>query len=282
MISIIFVICYLIFAPVLGGLLSGIDRKITARMQGRRGPSVFQSFYDVAKLMQKESLVVRRSQTVYVVFFLLFMIFTGALFFAGGDLLLVIFSLTLAGIFLVLGAFKASSPYSYVGAVRELIQMMAYEPMILIMAVSMYLVTGSFQVKHIIEFNLPLIFFLPGIFLGFIYILTIKFRKSPFDLSTSHHGHQELVKGLTTEFSGPALGLIEIAHWYENIFLLGFVFLFFSQNIILGIILTLFTYFLEIVIDNSFARMKWQFTLSSSWLVALVFGCGNLFLLFIL
>jgi len=45
-------------------------------------------------------------------------------------LLLVIFALTLAAIFFVLGAYKASSPYSFIGAERELIQMMAYEPMI--------------------------------------------------------------------------------------------------------------------------------------------------------
>ena len=32
-------------------------------------------------------------------------------------------------------------------------------------------------------------------FVGFLYILTIKLRKSPFDLSYSHHAHQELVKG---------------------------------------------------------------------------------------
>jgi len=38
---------------------------------------------------------------------------------------------------------------------------------------------------------------LPGIFLGFLYTLEIKFRKSPFDLSASHHAHQELVRGMT-------------------------------------------------------------------------------------
>ena len=50
------VICiaaYIIFAPILGGLTSGIDRKITARMQGRQGPPVLQPFYDVIKLLKK-------------------------------------------------------------------------------------------------------------------------------------------------------------------------------------------------------------------------------------
>ena len=40
-------ICYVIFGPLLGGLMAGMDRKITARMQGRQGPPLLQPFYDV-------------------------------------------------------------------------------------------------------------------------------------------------------------------------------------------------------------------------------------------
>ena len=43
-------LAYLLFAPLVGGLLAGIDRKITARMQGRIGPPVLQPFYDLSKL----------------------------------------------------------------------------------------------------------------------------------------------------------------------------------------------------------------------------------------
>src|ERR1039458_2622000 len=90
--------------PLSGGLLSGLDRKISARMQSRRGPPLWQPFYDVRKLWHKENMVVRRSQDYYVFFFLILVIFTGGLFFAGSDLLLVVFALTLAAIFFVLGA----------------------------------------------------------------------------------------------------------------------------------------------------------------------------------
>ena len=134
-------------------------------------------------------------------------IFTGALFFAGADLLLVIFALTLAAIFFVLGAYKASSPYSFIGAERELIQIMAYEPMVLLTAVGMYIATKSFAVDDIASHPTLLVLVLPGVFLGFLYTLEIKFRKSPFDLSCSHHAHQELVRGITTEFSGRTLAL---------------------------------------------------------------------------
>src|SRR5512144_2050990 len=228
-------ILYLVGAPILGCVLAGWDRRISARMQSRRGPPILQPFYDVAKLWQKENIVVRRSQNFYIFFFLLLVIFTGALFFAGSDLLLVIFALTLAAIFFVLGAYKASSPYSFVGAERELIQMMAYEPMVLLAAVGMYMVTGSFYVHDIAAAPKMPILMLPGVFLAFLYSLEIKFRKSPFDLSFSHHAHQELVRGISTEFSGRALALIELAHWYENVFLLGWIYLFFASMPVLGI-----------------------------------------------
>jgi formate hydrogenlyase subunit 4 len=270
---------YLLGAPLLGGLLAGLDRKLSARMQARQGPPLAQPFFDVLKLWRKENLVVRRSQNFYILFFLLLVIFTGALFFAGADLLLVIFALTLAGIFFVLGAYKASSPYSFLGAERELIQMMAYEPMVLLTAVGMYLVTRTFQVQDIARYPGPLILALPGVFLGFLYILQIKFRKSPFDLSSSHHAHQELVRGITTEFSGPTLALIELAHWYETVFLLGWVGLFFASTPILAALAVALTCGLLILVDNLFARWKWQAVLQGAWLVALLLGFGNIVVL---
>ncbi|MFO1477712.1 MAG: complex I subunit 1 family protein [Verrucomicrobiota bacterium] len=273
---------YLVAAPVVGGVLAGWDRRITARMQSRQGPPILQPFYDVWKLWHKETLVVRRSQNFYIGFFLLLVIFTGALFFAGSDLLLVIFALTLAAIFFVLGAYTASSPYSFIGAERELIQMMAYEPMVLLTAIGMYMVTKSFAVDDIASHPGLLVLALPGIFLGFLYTLEIKFRKSPFDLSSSHHAHQELVKGITTEFSGRALAMIEVAHWYENVFLLGWIYLFFASVPALGVAVSLAVFGFVILVDNVFARLKWQTALKSAWLVAAVLGFGNILVLSLL
>lgn len=283
LITIISVVAYLVIGPLLGGLLAGIDRKITAHMQGRVGPPVLQPFYDFFKLTEKEDITVNRVQDFYVLCFLLFIIVTGCFFFAGESLLLVVFTLTLASIFLIVGAFSSNSPYAQIGAERELLQMMAYEPMVLITIVGFYMCTGSFQVSQIMlgtKFPLP---YMVGLFIGYIFILTIKFRKSPFDLSMSHHAHQELVKGLTTEFSGKTMAMIEIAHWYENIMLLAIVFLFFANGTvwgaIVGVVVCLLTYFLEVFIDNSFARMKWQIAINSAWLVAVILGGVNLFIL---
>lgn len=275
-------VIYLLLAPVVGGLIAGIDRKITARMQGRVGPPLLQPFYDVGKLFEKENLVVTTTQNFYVLSYLVFMAVSGALFFSGGDMLLVIFAFTLSHIFLVLGAYAAFSPYSHVGAERELIQIIAYEPMIIITAAGMYMVTKSFYVSDIVQSAVPIVLYLPGVFIGYLIVLTIKLRKSPFDLSTSHHAHQELVKGVTTDFAGPNLAKIEIAHWYEYVFLLGVVYLFFAFNPLLAIAAIIIAYFLEILIDNTTSRVKWQLTMRSAWLVAGTLGIINLGVLYYL
>lgn len=279
-------IIYIIFAPILGGLIQGIDRKITAKMQGRMGPPILQPFYDVQKLFRKEVVVVNRAEKFFLIFYLIFMIFTGVIFFSGGDILLVTFAFTLTSIFLVIGAYSTNSPYSTIGAERELLQMMSYEPMLLLTSIGFYLAKGTFNVGEIIIGKFPTIVYLPGIFIGFIFILTIKLRKSPFDLSSSHHAHQEIVKGLTTEFAGPTLGLVEIAEWYENVLLYGVVYIFFRYNstlsIVLSLVICLLVYFLEILIDNTFPRVKWKHLLESSWIISGTIGFTNIVILSLL
>ena len=274
------ILLYIFLAPLFGGVLVGLDRIVTARMQSRYGPPLLQPFYDVLKLLRKQNLTVNRFHSYFLCWFLVFMLVSGSMFFVGSDLLMVIFAFIVADMFLVLSAYSTNSPYSSIGAERELLQMLSAEPMMLIAAVGIYMVTGSFDVSVIVSSGDLLILYLPGVFIGLVYVLTIKLRKSPFDLSTSHHAHQELVKGVTTEFAGPSLAIIEIEHWYEMILLLGMVYLFFSFNTILAVVVTLLVYFLEVLIDNTNARVKWEFMLKSAWLITLVLGIGNLFVLY--
>lgn len=285
-INIISLVAYLVLAPFVGGLLAGLDRKISARMQGRFGPPILQPFYDVSKLRQKEGITVNKVQDFYMGAFFFFIILTGAFFFAGGDLLLVIFTLTTASVFLIVAAYSSNSPYAEVGAERELLSMMAYEPMVLLVIVGFYVACGTFNVSEILAADIPAIVYLPGLFIGYVFILTLKFRKSPFDLSMSHHGHQELVKGLTTEMSGKTLAWLEIAHWYENVFLLGIVYLFVAfadvWSIPVAVVVCLLMYFFETYIDNNYARMKWQIAINSSWIVAVTFGFVNICAIYLL
>ncbi len=273
-------LAYLVAAPLAGGLLAGADRVLTARLQGRVGPPLLQPFWDVAKLLKKRAGVVNRFQDYYVACFALFAVLAGGLFFAGGDLLLVIFALTLASVFLVLAGYSPHSPYSAVGADRELLQMMAYEPMLLILALGAYQAVHSFQVSALVAAGRPLVFTLPGVFLGLVFVVTIKLRKSPFDLSTSHHGHQELVKGLTTDLSGPSLAWVEVAHWYENVLLLGFVYLFFAAwPAWAALAATALVYALEVLADNACARLDYRTMIKSAWVVAGLLGAVNVLVL---
>ena len=280
---IIMMILFIVLAPFIGGLLDGIDRKISARMQGRKGPSILQPFYDFAKLMSKEFLAVNKYQVILVFTYSFFVMLTGALFFGGFDMLLCFFSLSTAAMFLILAGTLNHSPYSSIGSQREMMQMMSYEPMVLLTAVGFYLTTGSFKVSDIIAGNLPSILFTPGFFIGFVFILTIKFRKSPFDIATSHHAHQEVIKGVTSEISGIQYACTTVTEWYENVFLLAIVGLFFINNnpwsILAAIVAIIVVFFLEILIDNTSARVKWQVMLISAWGVTIVAGGMNLLIL---
>ena len=216
----------------------------------------------------------------YITCALVFAILAGGIFFGGGNLLLSVFVLTLSSLFFILAAYCTRSPYSEVGAAREALQIMAEEPMSLFIAVVFFLATGSFNSCAVLGLEGPAIAGTWIAFLGFLFILTIKMRKSPFDLSYSHHAHQELVKGITTEMSGRTLAKVEVMHWCENVLALGWIGLFFvwgnPVSIVLAVVAALAAFFLEILIDNNFARVKWQLMLKSAWAVALVAGGINI------
>ncbi len=277
------VIIYLLLSPVIACTLSGVDRVVTARMQGRRGPKLMQPWYDLVKLFSKETTSVNDIQKILVMAHCFFAIFSGAIFFAGGDVMLVLFALTMSEVFLILAAYSVNAAYSEIGAQRELLQMMAYEPMTLLTAVGFYLATGSFKVDKIISTDLPLIIKMPGFFIGFCFVLVVKLRKSPFDLSTSHHANQEIIKGLTGDLSGPVYGFSELAELYEEVLMLGIVGLFFMTkepvSLLWAFIAIAVVMFCMSLIDNIFPRVKWEAMLKAAWLVTFFAGGANLVIL---
>ena len=276
-------IAFAILAPIVGCLLAGLDRIISARMQGRVGPPILQPYYDVRKLIAKDNVTVSGVDGVYMSAALVFTAFAGGIFFSGGNLLMSAFIITMAGLFFIMAAYSSRSPYAELGAGRETVQVMSYEPMVLLMAVCFYMAAGTFNVSSVFGLSAPVILYTIPAFIGFLFILTIKLRKSPFDLSTSHHAHQELVRGTTTEMSGKTLAKVEVMHWCETVLFLGWTGMFFIWggpiSLILGIVVALAAWFFEIWIDNNFARVKWQAMLRSAWAVALVCGGINIIVL---
>jgi formate hydrogenlyase subunit 4 len=192
------------------------------------------------------------------------------------DFLVLVFLLGFAGVSLVLGGFSTKSPYSHFGANRELLQILSYEPVLLLLAVGIYAKNGTFLISAITSREEPLLFSLWPLFLAVLYVLTIKMRKSPFDISTSHHAHQEIVKGITTEFSGPFLALYNLAEWYEIVLVLGVVVLFWANPIWVGLLIAFGAFLLELVIDNIAARMTARWMVRLSWSIGLILGIANI------
>lgn len=279
-------VAFCVLAPIVGCILAGLDRVITARMQGRVGPPVLQPYYDVRKLLQKDEVSVNGVDGMYMTAALVFTMFAGGIFFSGGNLLMSAFIITMAALFFIIAAYSSRSPYAELGAARETLQVMAYEPMVLFFAVAFFVAAGTFNVAGAFDLAQPVITKIWLAYLGFMFILTIKLRKSPFDLSYSHHAHQELVKGVTTEMSGKTLAKVEVMHWCETVLFLGWTGLFFvyanPASIVFAIIGALVAWFFEIWIDNNFARVKWQAMLKWAWIVGLVCGGINIAVLMLL
>ena len=286
MTKMILILCYIVLAPLVASILEGFDRKISARMQRRVGPPIRQPLFDVIKLFKKQVIVVDRSQSFLILSYLLLTIMTGCMFYAGVDLLMIFFVLTSAAVFVYFAATVTGSPMSTMGGLRELVQDMAYEPAVLLTAVGFYLTTGSFEIDEIINQDTSAIIKMPGFFVAYVFILTIKMRKSPFDSAQSHHPHQELVKGLTTEMGAKNLAYFQITEWYETILMLSVEALFIINknpwSYLAAALVVLATYFLEILIDNTSARMKWKDMLKLSWFITLLAGGVNLMVLMLI
>jgi formate hydrogenlyase subunit 4 len=266
---------------VFGGLLAGVDRIVSARMQSRVGPPILQPFYDVAKLFHKQTRQVNPIAEPLLIGHVVFMAITGALLVGDTDLLFIAFVFALAALFLVLAAGSADSPFSFAGAQRELVILLATEPFFILMLAAIAKATGASTFSGVLAFPDLVALQLPAVLVAFLFVATIKLRKSPFDISISHHPHQELVSGLTADMSGRQLAWVHIAHWYESALLALFVVLFFNWSVLLGLGAFVVAYLLEIIVDNSTSRAKWQLVLRSTWLVTLVLCGGNVLALFL-
>jgi ech hydrogenase subunit B len=280
--DIIKIVLVLIGAPILGCLIAGIDRKLTARLQGRVGPPLLQPYYDVVKLLKKDNMIVHPAQNFYVVIYVVFVILSLLMLVFKMDMLMIIFVYTISSVALIVGGMSTGSPYAKVGSSREIMAILSYEPILILYALAIFLLTGTFNLSALDTLSSPLLAYIPLIFISMMFVMNIKFKKSPFDYSTSHHAHQELVKGMLTEYSGPGLAGIEIGHFYEYVFLLGLMFMFWSSNIIIGLLLAVIAFLFIIIMDNITARVYWQWMLKISWSILLIISIVNILAIYYL
>jgi len=264
--SIILMAAYLVFAPIAGGILAGIEGKINAKLQGKEVTSVMQPFLNVFKFMEEYGDGANKAQEFYSKSSFVFVLIAGSLFFAGQNLLLIIFTLIISSVLRAVGAYCSNSPYAQTSAEQELLKIMEYKPMMLITAIGFYLLKGSFNVAEIVTSGQQAFVPLIGIFMGSVYILA-KSGKSSFEISNK------------------SLAFIEISRWYENILFKGFVFIFFANGTLTGVVIGLAAcvaaYSFEIFVNACYGDESRQFTLCTSWTLTIALGVVNIVILYI-
>ncbi len=239
----------------LGLLYKGIDRKLAARMQARVGPPIRQPFMDFFKLMIKENIVPQNAvpwifngapimALVSSITILLYLPIGNVppLLSGYGDIVLIIYLLTLPAIGMVVGGFASGSPYASVGAQREMVMMMSYElPLVTaVVALGWKLnqVYPQLNVFSLAVINAHPIWGLVGP-LGFIGAILLfitlaavtpgELSKVPFD---APEAETELAGGILVEYSGRNLALFGLADAVKTIVMASLtVALFFPYNI---------------------------------------------------
>ncbi len=217
--------------PILGLFLGlvykGVDRRISARLTSRIGPPVRQPFWDVAKLLLKETVIPENAvkwlfNAMPLIAFassmtLLLYIPFGALrapLNGYGDLIVILYLLTLQSLSMTIGGFASGSPFSSVGAQREMVLMMSYEMPLAIVIIGFAAVYRTFSLTTIAAapvWNVVGPLAGMGMVLLLIALLLVtpaELAKLPFDIAEAE---TEIAEGMLAEYSGRNLALFYLS-----------------------------------------------------------------------
>ncbi len=218
----------LLFAVVVGLLLAGIDRKILARMQKRKGPPILQPTYDFFKLMGKETIIPHAANRkafliapvlgfVSLVVLMLFIpVFGYSPFSTNGDLIIVLYLLTIPAVALIVGGSASGSPYAGIGISREMVTMMAYElPLVVVLLAVAKKVGGDSLVFSLGEIgdwqttNGLLIshWALIPAAIAMLLVIPAEVGTQPFDVAEAE---TEICEGPLVEYSGAPLAVFKL------------------------------------------------------------------------
>jgi len=215
---------------VLGLIASWIVRKVSALVQWRVGPPLFQPLYDVMKLMGKEILVPQEAnRTVFLmaplvglVGILLLSVMLWRVLVAQtetaliGDIIVAIYLMVLPSLALILGGSASASPHASVGTAREMKLVMGYElPLVLAFVVVIIKTAGLVgqgqQLSlHAISQHAPVLS-ISGMVAFLVALLCVQAKLGfvPFDIAEAE---TELGSGILMEYSGALLGLWKLMH----------------------------------------------------------------------
>jgi len=204
-------------------LAQGVLRKITARIQSRQGPPLLQPYFDLLKLLGKEDIesgefpLVQRFAAylalaaVLTVACLVPMGFVAPMS-GAGDVILLIYLLALCGICTLLAGLAAGSTYSLLGISREMMTMIALEPLFAIAIVVGALHAGSLRLDAVLQGSVWVGSGIPWSGVIMLAVMLLSFQafaqRAPFDISEAE---TELMEGPLAEYSGSKLALFKYA-----------------------------------------------------------------------
>lgn len=224
LISLLQVMLVLLGAP----LLTGLVRRIRARIEGRQGPPIMQPLRDLRKLFRKEAVLPEHASWIYRLAPLLLMsssllvaaiapfVSTRSPFDTVGDLFTVVYLLLLGATALALGGLDPGTAFGGMGASREMTISALAEPAILLAIFSLAVPAGSSNLSRIVQASLddPGRLASPAGLLAlaaFGIVLLAETGRLPVDNPSTHLELTMIHEAMVLEYAGPDLGLVELA-----------------------------------------------------------------------
>jgi formate hydrogenlyase subunit 4 len=207
------------------GLL-GVTRKIRARLLRRVGPSVFQPYRDLAKLMRKEAVVADSASWLfrsapYMIFVATWVaaalvptFATGLIFNWTADLIALTALLGSARFFLALVGMDVGTSFGGIGSSREGMFATLAEPAMIMIVFSVALIAGSTQLSTIVVHTLSHVELRVSLGLALVGLMIVALAENariPVDNPSTHLELTMVHEAMILEYSGRHLAVIEMA-----------------------------------------------------------------------
>ena len=217
----------ILLAAALAPLVTGWVRLVKARLQARRGPSPFQPYRDLYRLLQKEAVVAHSASWIfraapYVTFAAVWAAacivptFTTELYLApAADLIALVALLGLARFWTALAGMDVGTPFGGLGSSREMMIASLAEPAMLMVTFSLSLLSGSTSPARIAAFVLSgAIGLSVSIGLALMALVMVAIAENgriPIDNPATHLELTMVHEAMVLEYSGRHLAMMEMA-----------------------------------------------------------------------
>jgi formate hydrogenlyase subunit 4 len=210
----------------LAPLLTGLVRKVKARLNRRQGPPLLQPYRDLFKLLNKEVVLADNASwlfrtTPYLVFATTWVaaalvptFATGLLFSWSADLIAIIALLGSARFFLALAGMEIGTSFGGIGASREVMIASLAEPAMIMIVFTLALVAGSTQLSTVSEVLAGGVGLRVSLGLALIALFMVAIAENariPVDNPATHLELTMVHEAMILEYSGRHLAVIELA-----------------------------------------------------------------------